>query len=126
MTVTAPPPPVDTAARVRLAPASAGPAAVDGTWSPRSRDLAAELVPLLDELRRAGHVVRRVTYDLDAWEPAARRLTEQGVDVRLNGFHLPRPETVRVSAAGSPAVVLAVVAPAVTRAFEASPSGARS
>jgi hypothetical protein len=132
MTVTAPPVRVGGGVRLLLSRASAGPAAVDGSWRPRSRDLAAELVPLLDELQRAGHVVRRVTYDLHAWEPAARRLTEQGVEVRLNGFHLPRPETVRLSAAGSPALLLAVVDPGppdpvvpVPRNSAAAPAGAR-
>jgi hypothetical protein len=57
--------------------------------------------------------VRRVTYDLSAWEPAGRRLAAEGVVVRLSGFHLPRPETLRLlSTSGATALVLAVVDPA--------------
>jgi hypothetical protein len=100
--------------RLRLRPPGASPGPVDGVWLPRSRDLAAELVPLLAELRRAGHTVRRVTYDLTAWQPAGRRLAAEGVLVRLSGFHLPRPETVRLlSTSGATALVLAVVDPDV-------------
>jgi hypothetical protein len=101
-------------ARLRLRPASRAPAAVDGVWLPRSRDLARELLPLLAELRRAGHVVRRVSYDLSAWQPIGRRLSAEDQVVRLSGFHLPRPETLRlVATSGAPALVLAVVDPAL-------------
>ena len=58
---------------------------VDGGWWPRSDDLAAELPELLAQMSTAGYQVRRVAYNLDAWDPAPRRLTVAGRVVRLGG-----------------------------------------
>lgn len=69
---------------------------VDGAWWPRSLDLAAELPSLLaalaDRLERAG----RVTFNLTAWNPPARRLSVDGKDVRLEGFRTQHANTLTV------------------------------
>jgi hypothetical protein len=64
---------------------------LDAGWWPRSRDLAAELPALLDILWLAGRDVMRVSYALDFWERAPRRLRVADRVVRLGGFHTQIP-----------------------------------
>ena len=64
---------------------------LDAGWWPRSRDLTAELPALLDILWLAGRDVTRVSYALDFWDPAPRRLPVAGRIVRLGGFHTQIP-----------------------------------
>src|SRR5690242_8329420 len=72
--------------RLRLKPKAPTSGYVDGAWWPRSRDLSVELPTLLVVLAvRLGHIAR-VTYNLGAWDPAARRLSVEGHVIRLEGF----------------------------------------
>jgi hypothetical protein len=64
---------------------------LDAGWWPRSRDLAAELPALLDILWLAGRDVMRISYALNFWDPAPRRLSVAGRVVRLGGFHTQIP-----------------------------------
>ena len=64
---------------------------VDAAWWPRSRDLTVELPPLLDVLWTAGREITRVSYNLDFWEPAPRRLIIQGRTVKLGGYRWQDP-----------------------------------
>lgn len=64
---------------------------VDAGWWPRSRDLTAELPPLLDVLWTADRDVNRVLYNLDFWLPVPRRLVVDGRSVRLGGFRRQDP-----------------------------------
>jgi hypothetical protein len=101
-------------ARLRLRPRHAGPVTgfVDGGWWPRSDDLAAELPELLAQLSTAGYEVRRVAYNLDAWDPAPRRLAVAGRLVRLGGFRTQNAAEIDlVDSAGSMRTVLVVVPP---------------
>lgn len=60
---------------------------VDGGWWPHSRDLTAELPPLLAAIEAAGYEpIRRVTYNLTAWDRPPRRLMVGGRLVKLGGF----------------------------------------
>ena len=68
-----------------IAPPVAG-TPLDGAWWPRTRNLAHELTPLVEELRRRGIRVVRVAYHPDSWEPAARRLDADGRTIRLGWF----------------------------------------
>lgn len=105
---------VDTAdvARLRLHPPApvAGTETADGVWWPRSLDLAAELAPLLAAMRSAGHAVRRVTYNLDAWQPVARKLVVNGAVVRPGGYRMLSPRVLHLTSpdSASPFVLLVI------------------
>ncbi|MEU4843112.1 DUF5994 family protein [Nocardia testacea] len=71
-------------------PRAPRPAAVDGAWWPRTRDLVAELSDLEVLLGRRAGSVDRIMYNLDAWQPAPRRTMIGRRSVRLDGYrHLP-------------------------------------
>jgi hypothetical protein len=70
---------------------------IDGGWWPRSRDLAAELPPLLDVFWAAHREIVHISYNIDSWDAAPRRLRIAGRRVRLAGFHGQNPLTVFVS-----------------------------
>jgi hypothetical protein len=97
-----------------MRPRHAGPVTgfVDGGWWPRSDDLAAELPELLAQMSTAGYQVRRVAYNLDAWDPAPRRLTVAGRVVRLGGFRTQNAAEIDlVDSAGSERTALVVIPP---------------
>lgn len=86
---------------------------VDGAWWPGSRDLAAEVPALVEQLSARWGPVDRVSYDLAAWLPAARSVPVGGRRIRLDGFRGRRPtDAVHVLKAGRPALTLLVVLPA--------------
>jgi hypothetical protein len=96
--------------RLRLKPQGPVTGFVDGGWWPRSRDLPAELPALLAVLAVRMGPVEGVSYNLDAWEPAPRRITLDGRLVRLAGYRSQNPATVDVLSAAH-RVTLLVVAP---------------
>ena len=99
-------------ARITFRQPVSGTGFIDAAWWPRSRDLSAELPPLLDVLWTAGREITRITYNLAAWEPAPRRLPIEGRTVRLGGFATSDPLTVRLSDAwGRERFDLVVIAP---------------
>ncbi|GAB2925295.1 DUF5994 family protein [Rhodococcus aerolatus] len=85
----------------------------DGTWSPRTRDLAAEVAALVTEVERGGPRVDRVTHHLGDWEPgAAGRVTVGDHVVHLDGYRTQPSGTVTlVGVTGWPRTCLAVVRP---------------
>jgi Family of unknown function (DUF5994) len=78
-------------ARVRFRQPVSPAGFVDASWWPRSRDLSAELPPLLDVLWTAGRDVNRVLYNLEFWKPVPRHLIVAGRSVRLAGFRQQSP-----------------------------------
>ncbi len=80
--------------RVRLRAESAHVGFVDGGWWPRSRDLPSEMLPLLATLAADGFDVRRMVYDMSAWDTAPRKLKSGGHVVKLDGFRTGRPNMV--------------------------------
>ena len=86
---------------------------IDAAWWPRSRDLSAELPPLLDVLWTAVREVTRITYNMAAWDPAPERMRVEGRLVRLDGYATSDPLTVRLSDAwGRERIDVLVIAPA--------------
>lgn len=103
--------PPELPSRVMLKPAAPVTGQVDGGWWPRSRELSAELPALLAALVDEWGSVSRVTYNLDVWNPVARRLTVAGRIVRLGGFHSQHADTVTLIAASGQRLTLLVVSP---------------
>lgn len=85
---------------------------IDSAWWPRSRDLTAELPPLLEVLRTAAREINHITFNIAAWDPAPRRMSIEGRTVRLGGFTTSDPLTVRLSDAwGVERIDILVIAP---------------
>lgn len=98
--------------RCSLKPANATPGHVDGAWWPRTPDLVAEIPALLDRLADGWGAVDRVSYDLSAWSPAARRITVRGRRVRLDGFRGRRPaDAIHLSGPAGNAILTLLVIP---------------
>lgn len=103
---------VEPDARLSLKPTESTSGYVDGAWWPRSSDLVAQIPALVAELADRWGAVDRVSYDIEAWAPAARRVTAGGRQIRLDGFRGRRPsDAVHVMAAYRPVRTLLVVPP---------------
>jgi hypothetical protein len=72
--------------RLRLRDPNASDGFVDGGWWPRSRDLSVELPPLLAEMFALGYDIRRVTYNILAWNSPPRTVSVSGRLVKLGGY----------------------------------------
>jgi len=87
----------DTDVRLRLKPTAPSSGHVDGSWWPRSRDLAAELPSLLAAVTARVGSTERVSYHLGDWGPAARSVdVGGGFAVRLSGFRFQQSDTIDV------------------------------
>jgi hypothetical protein len=85
---------------------------VDGGWWPRSLDLGIELPPLLAEMFSAGYDIHRITYNLARWDPAPRRVTVSGRQVKLGGYRTQNPALISlVDHSGWKRVDLVVIPP---------------
>lgn len=85
---------------------------IDAAWWPRTRDLTAELPALMDVLWTAGREINRISYNLRDWDPAPRRMQIEGRPVRLGGFTVGDPLTVRLTdARGQERIDMLVIAP---------------
>ncbi|MGH3761425.1 DUF5994 family protein [Actinophytocola sp.] len=93
------------------APATGDPGHVDGAWWPRSRDLAAELPVLFAALATRLGAIERMAYNLDEWQPVARRLEVGATRVTLGGFHYQGANTIDVADSRGRRVTLLVVPP---------------
>jgi hypothetical protein len=83
--------------RMRLKPATPRSGYVDGSWWPRSRDLAAELPALLAAVTDRLGTTERVSYHLGDWDPVGRSVDVGGpFAVRLSGFRSQAPDTIDV------------------------------
>ncbi|KAB7755730.1 MULTISPECIES: DUF5994 family protein [Mycobacteriaceae] len=69
---------------------------VDGAWWPRSDDLTHELPDLLAVLSVRLGRIDRVSYRLNSWANAPRKLTTGGRAVRLDGYRLQPRNTIEV------------------------------
>ena len=90
---------------------------VDGAWWPRSLDLSAELPALLAVLAIRQGRVQRVSYNLDAWDDAPRRIPVDGNPVRLGGFRSQDPHTLDVIGLTGPRITLLVLPPGTAQAI---------
>ena len=99
------------ALRLKLKPKAPSTGYVDGAWWPRSLDLSTELPALLAVLAVRLGRVRRVSYNLTAWNPAPRRLHVEDQLVRLGGFHFQDPRTMDVFGLEGPRITLLVLPP---------------
>ena len=97
--------------RLRLKPSAPATGHVDGAWWPRTRDLSAELTPLLAALDSRLGRIDRVTYQLGAWSASGRRLAAGGHVVRLEGFRSQRDDTLTVIGWDRHRLTLLVVPP---------------
>jgi hypothetical protein len=82
--------------RLTLKPTAPTTGHVDGGWWPRSRNLAAELPPLLAVLAHRLGPIERVSYQLADWEPTVRKIKIEGGVIRLGGFRSQRAHTIDV------------------------------
>lgn len=73
-------------ARLELKPDGFRSGFVDGGWWPRSRNLEEQLPALLAALRERLGRVESVSYHLGDWEKPPRRVSLDGVVVRLAGY----------------------------------------
>lgn len=69
-----------------LAPAGSSPALVDGAWWPRSRDLTAELPPLMAVLDPLWGRITRVTVNPTFWPVVPRKVQVAGHLVHVGWF----------------------------------------
>jgi Family of unknown function (DUF5994) len=97
--------------RLRLDPGMPGRGSPAGTWWPRSRDLSAELPPLLAELAAGHGRIGWVAYNLAEWDPAPRCIRNGDVVVRLGGFRTQVAGTIDVTADDQHRFMLLVVPP---------------
>ncbi|MCX6479680.1 MAG: DUF5994 family protein [Mycobacterium sp.] len=82
--------------RLRLKPKAPATGLVDGAWWPRSTDLAVELPDLLAVLSVRLGEINDVSYRLEEWAPAPRKVSIGGHVVRLSGFHRQPADTIEV------------------------------
>lgn len=94
--------------RLKLKSQAATTGHVDGAWWPRSRDLAVELPTLLTDLAGRLGRVERVSYNLTAWPPTARKITVDSAVVRLDGYRTQHKDTVDVLGARQRLTLLVV------------------
>jgi hypothetical protein len=74
------------AVRLRLKPASTHPGMVNGAWWPRSRDLVAELPPLIAELDGAWGRIYHATVQVNMW-PVIPKKVRTGQHVVRVGWY---------------------------------------
>jgi hypothetical protein len=105
-------PAAEGAARLTLSELPPAQTALDGSWWPRSRELADEVPALVAELRRQGRPADRVTYNPQLWAPGPSRLRADGHLLRLGWFASEDPHQITLTEAGSRfRTVLLVVPP---------------
>jgi hypothetical protein len=99
----------DADVRLRLKPATPPSGHVDGSWWPRSRDLAAELPTLLTAVSDRLGSTERVSYHLGDWAPVGRSIdVGGGFAVRLSGFHFQQRDTIDVLGPQKPITLLVI------------------
>ncbi|MEU4674597.1 DUF5994 family protein [Amycolatopsis sp. NPDC023774] len=101
--------------RLRMKPDGAERGQVDGGWWPRSTDLEAELPSLAAALEQWVGPVTRVSYHLDTWGPATRKVYLGDRIVPLEGFRFTNPHTITAIGSNARQVILLVVPPETPR-----------
>ncbi|WIX75136.1 DUF5994 family protein [Amycolatopsis carbonis] len=89
---------------------------MDGAWWPRSRDLVAELPPLVEVLAMRLGYTTRVTYATTEWDKAPRRLEIAGHVVRLHGVRAAAGHLVTVTGPEPHRVSLLTIPPGAPEA----------
>jgi hypothetical protein len=85
---------------------------LDGSWWPRSVNLAAELPGLVTALTRAGRTVARMSVNMDAWTDIPVRLTRPGLPtLKVSRFRTLEPRVVTLGAGTQPRIYLLVIPP---------------
>lgn len=97
--------------RLRLKPKAPQSGFVDGAWWPHTDDLAAELPDLLSVLSVRLGRIGRVSYNLDSWPPAPRKMPFDGHTVRLGGYHRQPLDTIDAIGLHGGRLTLLVVPP---------------
>jgi carbamate kinase len=100
--------------RIRMNPDARGLTFVDGSWWPRSTDLATELPGLVAALSDRLGPVTMVGYHLDAWPQAPSRIQIDGDSVDLRSFASDEPATVILIDDGGRSVTLSTIPPGAT------------
>ncbi|MFI1094195.1 DUF5994 family protein [Streptomyces sp. NPDC020917] len=72
--------------RLSLAPAGSAPSRIDGAWWPYSRDLAAELPALVDELDLTWDRITHITVNPTYWPVIPHKVQGNGHVVRVGWF----------------------------------------
>ncbi|WMX46235.1 DUF5994 family protein [Streptomyces roseicoloratus] len=80
-------------ARLALTPNTAVAGLLDGAWWPYSRDLADELLPLVEALRDRFGRVTRITANPASWPVASRKVPVGGYAVHVGWFAGQDPDT---------------------------------
>ncbi|MGW2849850.1 DUF5994 family protein, partial [Streptomyces sp. NPDC001274] len=80
-------------ARLALTPNTAVVGLLDGAWWPYSRDLADELLPLVEALRDRFGRVTRITANPASWPVALRKVPVGGYAVHVGWFAGQAPDT---------------------------------
>ncbi|MCM3884436.1 DUF5994 family protein [Frankia sp. R82] len=89
----------------------------DGSWWPRSLNLAAELPELLAALARAGRTVARMSVNGDAWTDIPTRFARPGLPpLRVSWYRTLDPRVVTLGAGTRPWIDLLVIAPGTSPA----------
>jgi Family of unknown function (DUF5994) len=97
--------------RLKLKPRAQSSGHVDGGWWPRSRDLSAELPPLLQVLAVRLSSVRRVDFARAGWKAAPASIDVDGHTVRLEGSDVQDENLLHVIGRDGRRVMLVVVPP---------------
>ncbi|MGA8112361.1 MAG: DUF5994 family protein [Actinocatenispora sp.] len=105
--------------RLRMAPSGQGRGELDGAWWPRSRNLRAELPPLIEALDawlaeagpEHGGYVSRVAVSLTSWVKAPGHLAVDGRRIELSWFGAVDAHTLSASCPNGRRIDLLVVPP---------------
>lgn len=97
--------------RLSMKPVGAEQCRIDGVWWPRSRNPESEFPEIVAALRPRAGAINRVSYHLDMWEPAARKVVFDGQALHFEGFRSMDPRTVSVVSPSGARLTLLVVPP---------------
>lgn len=100
-----------TGPRLRMKPADVAHGRLDGGWWPRSRDPEAEFPELVAALQPWLGTANRVSYHLDMWDAAPRKIVFEGLAVHCEGFRSMDPHTIAVTSSSSGRLNLLIIPP---------------
>ncbi|WP_344131568.1 DUF5994 family protein [Saccharopolyspora halophila] len=100
-----------TGPRLRMKPADAVHGRINGGWWPRSRDPEVEFPELVTALRPWLGMANRVSYHLDMWAAAPRKMVLEGRAIHFEGFRSMEPHTVAVTSSSAGRLNLLTVPP---------------
>jgi hypothetical protein len=95
------------------------PTTLDGAWWARSRELAIELPPLIEEFARRGIRITHVVYHPGLWQVAPRKIRGEGGLVRLGWFREVDQHLVSLRASDERRIELLAIPPESSEAVAA-------